>query len=86
MEDTSQRGQGKGEDRQNRHQRPQEIVTRYTDGYRQQPETDEEAAAAHQISSAAVHALLSQSETEAPEEYQDWERQYLSEKAAHGCD
>lgn len=84
MEDTSQRGQGNGEDRHDRHQRVQEAVTRYTEGYRQQPETDEEAAAAHQISSAAVRALLSQPETETPEEYQGRERQHLSEKAAHG--
>jgi len=32
----------------------------------------------------AVHALLSLAETEAPEEYQDWEWQYLSDKADHG--
>lgn len=35
----------------------------------------------------AVRALLALAETEVPAEYQDWERQYLSDKAGgHGGD
>ena len=32
----------------------------------------------------AVQALLSLTETEVPDEYHDWEEQYLSHKASHG--
>lgn len=35
-------------------QHAQEAVKRYVDGYRRQPETDEEVALAHQISSAVL--------------------------------
>jgi metal-responsive CopG/Arc/MetJ family transcriptional regulator len=35
-------------------QHAQEAVKRYVEGYRQQPETDEEVALAHQISSAVL--------------------------------
>lgn len=35
-------------------QRAQEAVTRYVEGYRQQPETDEEIALAHQLSTAIL--------------------------------
>lgn len=35
-------------------QRGQEALPRYVEGYRQQPETDEEVAFAHQISEAVL--------------------------------
>jgi hypothetical protein len=35
-------------------QQAQDAITRYVEGYRQQPETDEEVALAHQLSSAVL--------------------------------